>query len=103
VATDVEIARALNALTVTLNDQRLGQMDHARLQQIVTASLGGEDHLHVVPDADRMGRTAWLHDDANQTVGRIELEEGEHWTTVRCGDPQSGGYVPKPADQQARA
>jgi Cu/Ag efflux pump CusA len=94
VASDVEIERALNALNVTLNDQRLDRMDLGRLQQIVTLALGGEPHLRLVHDAEHVGRVAWMHDDADAIVGRIDLEHGPKWTVRRYGHPQSGGYTP---------
>jgi hypothetical protein len=34
--TDLEIDRALAAVTVTLNDQKLGEFDTERVQKIVT-------------------------------------------------------------------
>ena len=46
-ASDVEIGRALAAVAATLNDQRLESFDTARVQQIVTDSLGGEPLLKV--------------------------------------------------------
>jgi hypothetical protein len=46
-ATDVEIDRALAAITATLNDQKLEQLDRDRIQEIVDAALGGERKLTV--------------------------------------------------------
>jgi len=46
-STDVEIDRALAAVTATLNDQSLEEFDTGRVQEIVTESLGGEQHLTV--------------------------------------------------------
>lgn len=92
--TDVGIERSLNALSATLNDQRLGEMDLDRLQQIVTAALSGQPHLRLVHDAERLGRVAWVHDDEDAIVGRVDREDGGRWRVERYGFPRSGGYVP---------
>jgi hypothetical protein len=83
-ATDVEIERALNALSTTLTDQGLDRVDVGRLDAIVVASLGGERHLHASPDARRPQRLAWLRDSSDATVGRIELAVDGRWTVGRC-------------------
>ena len=44
---DVEIERALAAITATLNDQGLDGFDTKRVQSIVTESLGGQPLLTV--------------------------------------------------------
>lgn len=92
--TDVEIGRSLNALNATLNDQRPATMDLDRLQQIVTLALGGKPHIRLVPDAEHIGRTAWLHDDEDVIVGRVDLSDGPTWRVERHGFPRSGGHTP---------
>jgi hypothetical protein len=82
-ATDVEIERALNALAVTLNDQRLDRVDVARLDAIVVSSLGGEPHLRAVADELQPEELAWVQDDGGETVGRIELEGDGRWSVAR--------------------
>ncbi len=94
-AADVEISRALNALSTTLNDQRLTRMDLGRLQEIVTLALGGERHLHVTLDAPSRS-VAWLRDDGMQRVGRVEHAGDGRWMVERCGGVQTQGYVPTP-------
>jgi hypothetical protein len=44
-ASEVDVTRAINALTATLNDQKLKQFDETRVQEIVTGALGGEQKL----------------------------------------------------------
>ncbi|HET8757663.1 MAG TPA: hypothetical protein VFM58_16715 [Solirubrobacteraceae bacterium] len=83
-AADVEIERALNTLSATLNDQGLDRVDVDRLDEIVVASLGGAGRLHVFPDAERPQRLAWLRDSSDATVGRVKLAEDGHWTVSRC-------------------
>ena len=46
-ATDVEVDRALAAVTATLNEQQLETFDRRRVQEIVTGALGGEPNLTV--------------------------------------------------------
>jgi hypothetical protein len=42
---EVDITRALHAVAVTLNDQKLDHFDADRIQEIVTGALGGEPKL----------------------------------------------------------
>jgi hypothetical protein len=75
-STDVEIERALAALTVTLNDQQLDDFDTGRVQQIVSESLGGEPKLEV----DDGGG---LHDETGARVGVIRRAPSGEWITER--------------------
>jgi hypothetical protein len=76
VATDVEIDRALAALTATLNDQKLERFEADRVQQIITASLGGEPKLTV----DDGGG---LHEESGIRVGAIRRASSGEWITER--------------------
>ena len=78
-ATDVEISRALNALTTTFNDQKVQAFDAARAQQIVTGALGGERNLLVFADGGRAGR---LDDPTGRRVASVE-HTGRRWTARR--------------------
>jgi hypothetical protein len=83
-ATDVEVERALNALMVTLNDQRPG-LDPGRLQAIVDGTTAGERVLEVrtTTAADR----AHLLDAGSQaTVAELTVKDGE-WTVRREAAP----------------
>ncbi|MFL5822873.1 MAG: hypothetical protein ACJ764_05455 [Solirubrobacteraceae bacterium] len=75
-ATDVEIERALAAVTATLNDQGLDEFATKRVQQIVTEALGGEPHLTV----DDGGG---LHDETGARVGAIRRTDSGEWITER--------------------
>jgi hypothetical protein len=75
-STDVEIERALAAVTATLNDQKLQEFDTGRVQEIVTESLGGEPKLHV----DDGGG---LHDQTGARVGAIRRTDSGEWITER--------------------
>lgn len=75
-ATDVEIDRALATVSATLNDQKVAGFDRARVQEIVTGSLGGEPKLTV----DGGGG---LHDESGARVGAIRLTPGGQWLVER--------------------
>lgn len=78
-ASDIEIERALHAVTTTLNDQRLEGFETARVQEIVTGSLGGEPSLTV----DDGGG---LHDETGARVGAIRQTDSGEWITERQND-----------------
>lgn len=93
--TDVEIERALAAITATLNDQKLEQFDAGRVQEVVTAALGGEPKLTV----DDGGG---LHDEAGARVGAIRRTDSGEWITERQNDAaeRSETAVPAPPPQR---
>ena len=78
-ATDVEISRALNALTTTFNDQKAQGFDAARAQQIVTGALGGERNLLAFAEGERAGH---LLDSNGRRVASVE-HTGRRWTARR--------------------
>jgi hypothetical protein len=92
--TDVEIERALAAITATLNDQKLEEFDPGRVQEIVTESLGGEPKLQV----DDGGG---LHDQSGARVGAIRQTDSGEWITERQNDAaqRSDTAVPSPPPQ----
>lgn len=75
-SSDVEIERALAAVTATLNDQQLSEWDTNRVQEIVTGALGGKQVLTV----DDGGG---LHDTAGARVGAIRRTDTGEWITER--------------------
>ncbi len=94
-ATDVEVDRAIAAITSTLNDQQLEQFDRARVQEIVTESLGGEPHL-------RVDDGGGLHDAATGArVGAIRRTPSGEWITERQNPEaqRSDTAVPAPPPQ----
>jgi hypothetical protein len=42
---EVDVTRTINAITATLNDQKLHEFDSDRVQEIATGALGGEQKL----------------------------------------------------------
>jgi hypothetical protein len=75
-STDVEIERALAAVTATLNDQKLQQFETGRVQEIVTESVGGEPKL-------RVDDGGGLHDETGARVGAIRRTDSGEWITER--------------------
>jgi hypothetical protein len=73
---DIEIDRALAAVSATLNDQRLEEFDRRRIQQIVEGSLGGELKLSV----DDGGG---LHDAQGTRVGAVRRLPDGSWHVER--------------------
>jgi hypothetical protein len=79
VTTDVEIDRALAAISATLNDHQLDHYEASRVQEIVTAALGGEQKLVV----DEGGG---VHDEAGARVGAIRRTPSGEWIVDRQND-----------------
>lgn len=69
---DVEIDRALAAVTGTLNDQQVETFDPAQVQEIVTGCLGGRQLLSV----DSGGG---LHDGTGRRVAAIRRTPSGEW------------------------
>jgi hypothetical protein len=93
-ATDVEIERALAAITATLNDQKLDQLEPGRVQEIVDQALAGERKLQV----DEGGG---IHDDTGARVGAIRRTDSGEWITERQNDAaeRSDTAIPSPPPQ----
>jgi hypothetical protein len=92
-ASDVEIGRALDAVAATLNHQHLDVFDTGRVQEIVTAALGGEQSLSV----DDGGG---LHDDSGRRVGAIRRTPSGEWITERQNELAEGSGTPVPVKPQ---
>jgi hypothetical protein len=92
--TDVEIERALAAVTATLNDQKVEGFDTDRIQEIVDESLGGERRLTV----DDGGG---LHDQSGARVGAIRRTDSGEWIADRQNPTaeRSDTAVPSPPPQ----
>jgi hypothetical protein len=91
--TDIEVARALNAVVVTVNDQGMPRADRARLQEIVTGALGGEERILVAVGAGE-DDVARLTDREHKVLARLERRDDGRWVGTRVGAPLSGGYIP---------
>jgi hypothetical protein len=90
-ATDGELSRTMNALTATLNDQKVTEYDVDRFQEIVTGALGGQPKLRVHRASPTEG---FLVDaDGEQVVGL--KRDGGRWVTEMLREARSSSaYVP---------
>jgi hypothetical protein len=70
-ATDVEIERALAALTATLNDQKLDQLDPDRAQAVVAA------------DGFTVDKGGGVHDESGARVGALHQTGSGEWVAER--------------------
>ena len=93
-ASDVEIDRALAAISTTLNDQGPEHFDRERVQEIVTGSMGGERKLTV----DRGGG---LHDETGARVGAVRRSDSGGWIVERQNPDahNSDAAIPTSGDQ----
>jgi hypothetical protein len=73
---NVEIDRALAAVTAAINDQRLDRFDRGRVQAILIEALGGQPRLTV----DDGGG---LHDELGARVGVVRRTPSGEWITER--------------------
>jgi hypothetical protein len=79
-ATDVEIDRALNALSATLNDQPSADVGDERLQEIVDGATGQERKL----DIRRLTPNSFALDEAEEGGHVASAErDGERWSVRR--------------------
>jgi hypothetical protein len=83
-ASEVDVTRAINALAVTLNDQKVSEFDAERVQEIVTGSLGGEQKLI----AYGSGTSGELREGAidGPPVAHLQFDSGA-WSVTR--DPEA--------------
>ena len=79
-ASEVDLTRALNALAVTLNDQKLDHFDADRIQELATGATGGEQKLI----AYGSGSSGELRDGSvdGPAVAKLELDRGK-WSVQR--------------------
>lgn len=100
--TDVEISRALNALSTTLRDQRPERLDPGRVQQIVDGALAGEPKLTVRADGPATGELRTR--DGDRLVATVSLKDGQ-WTVERKLHARGSSWaLPQPAyDEQGES
>ena len=93
--TDVEIERALAAVSATLNDQEVESFDRGRVQAMVTGALGGSEELEV----DDGGG---LHDTAGVRVGAIRRTPSGEWIVERQNPDAHRADVAVPSPPKKR-
>ena len=88
-AIDVEIDRALAAVTATLNDEQLEHFDTGRVQEILAQALGTE-HKLTVDDG------GGIHDEAGARTVVIRRTDSGEWITERQneGAERSDSAIP---------
>jgi hypothetical protein len=85
-ATDVEIERALRALSAILNERGVRRAEPERLDQLAAEAMGGR--LSVRVQLSGGGSGAWLVDERGERLGAVTLREGR-WHAERSGAPRS--------------
>ena len=79
-ASEVDLTRTINAVAATLNDQKLDEFDPARVQELATGALGGEQTLI----AYGSGTSGDLREGTldGPVVARFTYQQGE-WSAER--------------------
>jgi ketosteroid isomerase-like protein len=90
-AGDVEIERALEAVTAALNEPQFDGFDRRRVQEIVDVALGGEQWLTVDPGGG-------LHDESERRVGVIRRTPSGEWIAERQNPAAARSEARVPAD-----
>lgn len=97
--TDIEISRALNALSTTMRDQRHERFDPARVEEIVCGALAGEQKLRATATGERSGEVRSRQD--GRLVAQLHLGDGgwEVQRKLRAGE--SSWALPQPAHAES--
>jgi len=96
--TDVEISRALNALSTTLRDQRPDGFDAARADRIVTGALAGESKLRAQATGATSGELRLRED--GRLVATIDQREGQWRVERKLTAGESSWALPQPAHDE---
>jgi len=92
--TDVEISRALNAISTTLRDQRPAAFDADRLERIATGALAGERKLSARATSSTSGEVRTVA--GERLVALVRLEEGQWSVERRLHAEGSSWALPQP-------
>lgn len=95
--TDVEISRALNALSTTFNDQRPQSLDAERAQEIVDGALAHERKMTARATGERSGELRTAED--NRLVATVELKDGKWVISRELKAGESSWALPQPQGQ----
>ncbi|HEY4428572.1 MAG TPA: hypothetical protein VGN08_10245 [Solirubrobacteraceae bacterium] len=100
--TDVEISRALNAVSTTLRDQRPERFDASRVEEIALGALAHEPKLEVRATGPTSGELRTRED--GRLVATVELEDGRWAVERKLRAGESSWALPQPAhdEQQSR-
>jgi hypothetical protein len=100
-STDTEIGRVLNAVHVTLNDQKVTDLDLDRIREIAVGATAGEVAWTVVQDQGAALPTAHLRDKRGQRIGTVRLEPDGGWTVRRDVTPVDDVAIPRTDERSA--
>ena len=94
---ETNLARAINAVTVTLNDQKVTEFDAARVQEIATGAMGGEQEAI----AYGSGTSGELRDGSvgGEPVARFTYENGE-WSGERLPEARKSEALQQKEEQR---
>jgi hypothetical protein len=87
-ASDVEIERALAALTATMNDQKLDAFDRERAEEIVS------------PEGFTVDDGGGIHDESGARVGAVRQTSSGEWVAERQNDTAEHSDTAIPAAPQ---
>lgn len=90
-SSDIEIDRALNAITTTVNDQRLDEFDRGRVQEIVDGAAEG---------SLRVDAGGGIHDQAGKRVGVLRRTPSGKWIAERQNEQAQGSEAEVPRGTQ---
>jgi hypothetical protein len=95
-AAEVDLTRTMNTLAQTLNDQKLGEFDPARVQELTNGATGGEFKFA----AYGSGTSGELRDGSvdGEPVARVSLNDGE-WLVERVPETRKSAALQQ-AEQQ---
>lgn len=99
--TDVEISRAVNAVSTTLRDQRPPRFDPERVEQIALGALAHERKLEV--RATGPGSGELRRRDDGRLLATVELREGQWVVTRELRAGESGWALPQPEHDSQRS
>jgi hypothetical protein len=96
---EVDLTRALNAITATLNDQKLDSFDADRIQEIATGASGGEQKLI----AYGSGTSGELRDGSldGAPVAKFTYDRGE-WSAQRVPEARKSEQLQQFEQQRSK-
>jgi len=99
--TDVEISRAINALSMTLREQRPDRLDQTHAEEIVLGALAHEPKLQVRATGPTSGELRKADD--GRLVATVQREDGSWVVERKLRAGESSWALPQPAHDQQRS
>jgi hypothetical protein len=99
--TDVEISRALNALSMTLRDQRPERFDAAQVERIASGALANEPKLTAEATGATAGTMRRRADGC--LIATVERVDGQWVVSRKIGAGESDWALPQPAHNEAES